>query len=125
MRKVQAISESALRMINEAAVQTFPYEFLAALKAEGGVITELIMLPGTVQGDSHGIMHTDMLPIDYSVVGTVHSHPGHSNRPSDADLEFFSHFGGLHIITCLPYDETSWRAYDSGGKRLSVKVVPG
>jgi proteasome lid subunit RPN8/RPN11 len=123
MRKTYAINKEALRMINESAIETFPNEFLAALKAEEGVITELVVLPGTVQGDSHGIMHTNMLPIDYSVVGTVHSHPGHYNRPSDADLQFFSHFGGVHIITCLPFDETSWKAYNSNGERVELKVV--
>ncbi len=124
MRKVYAIRESTLRMLNEAAIETYPYEFLAALKAEEGVITELVVLPGTIQGDSHGILHTNMLPIDYDVVGSVHSHPGHSNRPSDADIQFFSHFGGVHIITCLPFDETSWKAYNSNGKRVSLQVAP-
>jgi proteasome lid subunit RPN8/RPN11 len=123
MRKTYAINHEALRMINDSAIETFPNEFLAALKAEEGVITELVVLPGTVQGNSHGIMQTHMLPIDYSVIGTVHSHPGHSNRPSDADLQFFSHFGGVHIITCLPFDETSWKAYNSNGERVELEVV--
>jgi proteasome lid subunit RPN8/RPN11 len=123
MRKTYAINKEALRMISDSAIETFPNEFLAALKAEEGVITELVVLPGTVQGNSHSIMHTHMLPIDYDVIGTVHSHPGHSNRPSDADLQFFSHFGGVHIITCLPFDETSWKAYNSNGERVELKVV--
>jgi proteasome lid subunit RPN8/RPN11 len=123
MKKIFAIERKALRMINEAAIETFPNEFLAALKAEEGVIIELVVLPGTVQGDSHSIMQTHMLPIDYSVMGSVHSHPGHSNRPSDADLQFFSHFGGVHIITCLPYDETSWMAYNSNGERIRLEVL--
>lgn len=124
MRTVYAIREGTLRMICEAAVQTYPREFLAALKAEEGVIAEVIVLPGTIQGDYHSVMYTNMLPPDYSVVGSVHSHPGHSNRPSGADLEFFSNFGGVHIITCLPYDETSWRAYDSNGRRVPLQIVP-
>lgn len=123
MRKIHAISRSTLRMINESAIETYPNEFLATLKAEEGVIVELVVLPGTIQGDSHGIMNTNMLPIDYTVVGTVHSHPGHSNRPSDADLQFWSHFGGVHIITCLPFDETSWKAYNSSGGRVGLEVV--
>lgn len=123
MKAVNAIRGSTLRMINEAAIQTYPNEFLAALKAEEGVITEIIILPGTVQGDSHSIMYTNMLPTDYTVVGSVHSHPGHYNRPSDADLTFFSHFGGVHIITCLPFDETSWKAYDSNGRRVPLQII--
>jgi proteasome lid subunit RPN8/RPN11 len=124
MRSVYAIRKSTLSMISEAAVHTYPNEFLAALKAEEGVITEVVVLPGTIQGDSHSVMYTHMLPTDFTVVGSVHSHPGHSNRPSDADLEFFSYFGGVHIITCLPYDESSWRAYDSNGRRVPVRIVP-
>ena len=83
------IEAGLLDAINEAAVQTYPNEFVAALRAEKGVIRELLMLPGTVSGENSGIIQLHMLPIDFSVVGTVHSHPGHSARPSEADLAFF------------------------------------
>ncbi|MEM0448907.1 MAG: Mov34/MPN/PAD-1 family protein [Methanomassiliicoccales archaeon] len=124
MRTVYAIKRDTLHMINEAAIHTYPNEFLAALKAEKGVISEIIVLPGTIQGDHHSIMYIHMLPADYSIVGSVHSHPGYSNLPSEADLEFFSYFGGVHVITCLPYDETSWKAYNSNGRRIPLQIVP-
>ena len=107
----------------QAAVQTYPNEFVAALRAEKGVIRELLMLPGTVSGENSGIIQLHMLPIDFSVVGTVHSHPGPSNRPSDADVHLFGNFGSTHIITCLPYDMRSWRAYDYKGEPVELEVL--
>jgi proteasome lid subunit RPN8/RPN11 len=116
------IDGALLDAINEAAVQTYPNEFVAALRAEKGVINELLMLPGTISGERSGILQLHMLPIDFSVVGSVHSHPGHSARPSEADLNLFSHIGAVHIITCLPFDRTSWRAYNLRGERIELKV---
>jgi proteasome lid subunit RPN8/RPN11 len=57
------------------------------------------------------------------VAGSVHSHPGYSNRPSSQDLIFFSHFGMVHIITCLPFDDSSWKAYNLSGERIELQVL--
>jgi len=123
MKKIRGIRADVLEMISEAAVETYPNEFIAVLRAEEGVITELLILPGTIQGDSFSQIQLHMLPIDFTVVGSVHSHPGHSNRPSEADLNFFSNFGGVHIITCMPYDNTSWKSYNVKGERIQLQVV--
>ena len=110
-------------MVNEAAKETYPNEFVATLRAEEGVITELLLLPGTIQGTRSGVLLLHMLPIDFSVVGTVHSHPSYSNRPSQADLAMFGRFGNTHIITCLPYDMGSWQAYDFNGQPVELELV--
>ena len=123
MLKVKAIDRGLLEMINEAARDSLPNEFVAMLRAEDGVIVELLLLPGTLQGEDSATLMMHMMPIDYSVVGTVHSHPGYSNRPSREDLELFRRYGYVHIITCLPYDEGSWRAYDGRGARRELPVV--
>ena len=64
-----------------------------------------------------------MLPYDESIKGTVHSHPGPNPRPSGADLNFFSKFGGVHIIIAYPFVEDSVRAYRSDGSVLRIEVV--
>jgi len=121
--KVRGIDRSLMEMINQAARDSLPNEFVAMLSAEDGVVQELVLLPGTHQGrDSASLMLT-MKPIDFSIVGTVHSHPGPSNRPSKADLEFFRHYGYVHIITCVPFNEHSWRAYDAAGRPLDLPLV--
>ena len=121
--KVDSISRKVLNMILEASKDAHPYEFAAMLRADGSTITELILVPGTISGNSHAILRTHMLPIDFSVIGTVHSHPSPSARPSDADLQFFMHRGSVHMIVAFPYDESSTRFYDREGKRLDVPIV--
>lgn len=123
MLKVRGIDRGLMEMINEAARDSLPNEFVAMLRAEDGIIQELLLLPGTLQGEDSATLMMHMMPIDYSVVGTVHSHPGYSNRPSREDLELFRRYGYVHIITCLPYDEGSWRAYDGQGRRMQLPVV--
>ena len=96
-----------LEMVNEAARQSLPNEFVATMRAEKGVITEILLLPGSLAGTMSATVPLHMMPIDLSVIGTVHSHPGYSNRPSDHDLALFGRFGNTHIITCLPFDMLS------------------
>ena len=123
MPKVRAIRRKTLQMILEASRDTYPKEFAAILRAEEGVITELLLLPGTVSGDVHAVFQLHMLPIDFSVVGTIHSHPSGNFQPSDADLRLFSHFGRIHIIAGRPYTMESWQAYDHYGNPLALDVV--
>ena len=123
-KKVVAIRRKTLRMILEASKDTYPKEFAAILRAEEGVITELLLLPGTISGDVHAVFQLHMLPIDFSVVGTVHSHPSGNYQPSDADRNLFSHFGRVHIIAGMPYTEATWQAYDHNGVPRELRVVP-
>lgn len=102
-----AIRRKTLRMILGASKDAYPNEFGAILRAEAGVITELLLIPGTIGGNRHAIFRLYNMPPDFSVVGTVHSHPSGAFHPSDEDLHMFSKFGGLHIITGSPYEETT------------------
>lgn len=122
-RKIWGIEREVLEMINESARETYPNEFLATLRARKGVITEVLLLPGTLQGERSGTLMLHMKPIDLSVVGTVHSHPSYSNRPSRADLAFFGRFGNTHIITCIPFDMGSWTTYDYAGREVDLEVI--
>jgi proteasome lid subunit RPN8/RPN11 len=118
-----AIRRSTLQMILESAKSTHPNEFSAALRAKDGLINELMLLPGTIAGNSHSIMQLHMLPIDFTVVGSVHSHPSPSSRPSGADIHFFSKFKSVHIIAAFPYTEETWQAYDHTGASIQMRVV--
>lgn len=122
-RRIWGIDRGVLEMVNESAKDTYPNEFVATMRAEEGVITELLLLPGTIQGTRSGVLLLHMLPIDFSVVGTIHSHPSYSNHPSEADLALFGRFGNTHVIICLPYDLTSWKAYDYNGKEIELEVI--
>ncbi len=122
-----SITRKCLDLIFESSKSNYPQEFGALLRIDQknkNTIAEVVLLPGTISGDSHAIFHLHMLPVDYSVVGTVHSHPSALAIPSDADLDLFSHFGRVHIIVGVPpFGEVSWRAYDYKGQEVEMEIV--
>ena len=121
------IKEECLNLILESSKSNFPQEFGALLRVDSiakDTIVEVVLLPGTISGDSHAIFQLHMLPIDYSIVGTVHSHPSSIARPSSADLDLFGHFGRIHLIVGVtPFGSTSWKAYNYQGNEVVVEVV--
>jgi proteasome lid subunit RPN8/RPN11 len=120
------IKKKCLDLIFECAKSNYPNEFGGLLRVdevEKHTIIELVILPGTISGDSHAIFRLHMMPIDFSIVGSVHSHPSPSARPSDADLQLFRKQGKVHIISASPFDNNSWKAYDFDGEEIDVKIV--
>lgn len=122
-KRAYAIKREILDLILQVSKENFPKEFAGVLRCEEGVITEIMLLPGTVSGAQSALLRLHMLPIDYTVVGTVHSHPGESNNPSGGDLQLFRKFGYVHIITRVPYDTNSWKAWDLDGNPYQLDVV--
>jgi proteasome lid subunit RPN8/RPN11 len=120
---VWAIKREVVDLMCEMGKANHPHEYGSALRAEGGVITELVLVPGMTGGDRHTFMNTWFLPVDASLVGTVHSHPSPYPVPSDADRQFFSHFGSVHLIIAAPYTARSWRAYDLTALPIELQVV--
>ena len=105
---------------------TYPNEFGGFLRVDTDdkyTIKEILILPGTISGDSHAIFKLHMLPIDFSIVGTVHSHPSLSFHPSDADVLLFRKFGKVHIVAAYPFTTFSWKSYDYNGKEIDIKVI--
>lgn len=120
---MKSIRRRTLKMILEAGKSSFPNEFGAILRAEKGVITELMLIPGTESGGHSAIFRLHMLPVDFSAVGTVHTHPSGVCLPSGVDLQLFAKFGWVHIIACSPFDDSSWACYDAAGVRRPLEVV--
>jgi len=120
---VTMVKRAVLELIMAASKESFPDEFAGQLRARDGVVYELTMLPGTLQGRSSALVNLWMLPIDYSVVGSVHSHPSGNFSPSDEDRNFFRKFGSVHIIAGRPYTLRTWQAYDSDGDPVELEIV--
>lgn len=120
---VHSIRRRTLKMILEASKSQYPEEFGAILRAKKGVIHELILLPGTVAGERSALFKLHMLPIDFTVVGTVHSHPSGAIFPSGADLDLFQRFGWIHIITGSPFEDGDWACFASDGVKRPLAVV--
>ena len=105
--------------------KSYPNEFLAffdgEIKDNVLYITSLLFLPGET-GHTGAVVHTEMLPMNTKFLGSVHSHPGPSAMPSDADLVTFSRHGYFHMIVCLPYSMQTFRAYDRYGDSMDYTV---
>lgn len=120
------IKRSCLDLIFECAKDSYPYEFGGLLSIDETLkdtITEIVVLPGTISGESHAIFKLHMSPIDFSIVGTVHSHPSPSAEPSGADLQLFRKHGKVHIIAAKPYNYESWEGYNHKGNRIKIEIV--
>lgn len=107
------------------AKKAYPMEFLAFFDGEiiDNVlyITGLLFVPGETC-ETGAVVHTEMIPITTKYWGSVHSHPGPSANPSDADLNTFSRNGYFHMIVCLPYSLETFKAYDRYGNPMDYTV---
>lgn len=122
-RRIRYIRADVLDMICEASRANHPNEFGAVMRAEGDTVTELILVPGTLGGDKHAILPLGYLPVDRSIVGTVHSHPGPYAIPSSADEQLFRNYGHTHIIIAEPYTDQTWIAYDGDAREIDLEIT--
>jgi proteasome lid subunit RPN8/RPN11 len=117
------VKSKLLKMIFEVSNSTLPNEFGGFLKQDKrGVVAKLVILPGTYSNEQSATYNLWNKPIDFDVVGTVHSHPSSIPLPSDADLHLFERVGDFHIIVAEPFDGEHWVAYDRLGRVVQVEV---
>jgi proteasome lid subunit RPN8/RPN11 len=122
-KKVEGISRDALTFILEASKSTHPHEFAGLLRSDGRLISEVLLVPGTTSDDSSARMLLDMMPLDLSVVGSVHSHPVPDLRFSEADINMFGAKGHYNIIVAYPYTDRDWVCYNPSGEKVNLPVV--
>lgn len=120
------VEEEVIEEIIDIAKESYPNEFVALLegRVEDGTlnITGLIFLPTDVSNEG-AVMQVFMQPLTMNSLGSVHSHPGPSASPSEADLNFFASKGVFHMIIAQPYTQNSIRAYDSWGNVIDFRTI--
>jgi len=124
--KAWMITKQCLSLIGESAKSVYPNEFAGLLRVDEekkDVITEVVLIPGTISGSQHALYQMHMKPVDFSIVGTVHSHPSESFYPSEADLQLFRKYGRVHIIIARPYSDRSWQGYDGMGNTVEIRII--
>lgn len=117
------ISRDALDFARGLAESSMPEEIIGLLRETDGVITDVLLAPQTEASETQVFYREESLPIDPSVIGSVHSHPNGVLRPSDTDLKMFGSRGRVHIILGAPYGPRDWRAYDRRGREIRLEVV--
>ena len=119
------VDREVLESVIYYSKKAYPNEFLAffdgEIKDKILYITSLIFLPGE-NCETGAVIHTEMIPMNTKYLGSVHSHPGPSARPSDADLRTFSRHGYFHMIVCLPYSLETFRSYDRYGQPIDYTI---
>src|SRR5438105_1838631 len=85
------------------------------------IIEGLVVPPFSTHGPYYSGFPTYDLPFDLSYVGTAHSHPGGSNRPSLEDLN--NYFGVVSIIINYPYEYNTIGAFDRNGTPMDLEIL--
>jgi proteasome lid subunit RPN8/RPN11 len=120
------IPSNILDAIYAGAKELYPREsflLLRGKKSKGIIsITDLVLAPFAAHEEGAVHFNPYMFAGDFSIVGTVHSHPSGNNSPSDTDLNYF--FGRILMIVGFPYEGSSCiAAYDSNGDKVSIEVT--
>jgi len=118
------IKKDTIEGLLEAAKNTYPKEFFALLGStrKNNTIDEVIIVPA-VYGTQHALVKGGHYPLDFNSVGSVHSHPGPSNKPSRADIHSFPSFGRVHLIISFPFNLENVKAFNVNGKEVELDVV--
>lgn len=120
------MSTVLLNSIFEGAKRLYPKETVMLLrgkKSKGLIhVSGLVVPPLAVYGYGFANLPFHRLPMDFSVVGTVHSHPSGNINPSSVDLNQF--FGRVLMIVGFPFASTQNAAiYDSNCEKLQLEVT--
>ncbi len=120
------IPKDILDTIYGGAKQLYPREsflLLRGKKSKGTIkITDLVLAPFAVHGRGFAHFNPYMFSGDFSLVGTVHSHPSGNISPSHVDMNYF--FGRILMIVGYPFEgQNCVAAYDSKAERLPIEFT--
>lgn len=118
------IKAATLFSVLDAAKNTYPNEFMAMLASSGknNLIDEFVIIPA-VYGKQHVIFQPYLMPVDSTIIGSIHSHPSPNNSPSREDIKSFAMMGKIHLITAFPFNLSTTKAYDKNGKPQKIGVI--
>lgn len=120
-----SIDRELLGTIFEGARRLYPRETVLLLrgkkKKETIEISDLVVPPLANYGRRFASAPLQMLPMDFSIIGTVHSHPSGNLDPSNVDLNHF--FGRILLIVGFPFaNEGNVAAYNRDKEKLILHM---
>lgn len=105
------------------AIERHPREAVLLLRGRverGAILVEDFLVPPlAVSGRGFAEFPLRLLPIDFSIVGTAHSHPSGALAPSVGDLNNF--YGRVMLIMARPYGRDRVAAFSSHGERMPIR----
>jgi proteasome lid subunit RPN8/RPN11 len=120
------VGEDLLQAVFEGARRLYPREIILLLRGRKKKnlikVSEVVVPPLATYGSGFANIPIHMLPMDFSVVGTVHSHPSGNLTPSNADLNHI--FGVVLMIVGFPFaDERNVAVYNRDGEKLTLQIT--
>lgn len=120
------MSRKLLEIIFESARAMYPRESILLLRGKAGrdrvEITDIVIPPLATHGKGFSGFPFYMLPIDFSLVGSVHSHPSGTATPSVGDLNHS--FGRVMMIVAYPFmGKENVAVYSSSGEQISLRLT--
>ena len=118
------IRKEALEFTLGVSRTVYQREFIGLLRGEDNLITEVIVTPSSTYEEGFATYQEHLLPIDHTIVGSVHSHPGRNPNPSKGDLNAFGKKGGVNLIVIYPFQSIEdIYAYDNKGIPVDIQPV--
>lgn len=123
---VVSIDRELMSMILEGARNLYPRESMLILRGKKGKgtvrVTDVLVPPLANYGRGYTTFQLYRLPMDFSIVGTMHSHPSGNANPSNVDLNHF--MGSILMIAAYPFaDEGNVAVYTRNGERATLQVT--
>jgi proteasome lid subunit RPN8/RPN11 len=123
---IVVMDRELVNMILEGARRLYPRESFLLLRGKKSKntikITDLLVPPLANYGRGFAEVQLHRLPMDFSIVGTVHSHPSGNLNPSSMDLNHL--IGRILMIMAYPFaDENNIAVYSRSGEKVQLQVT--
>jgi proteasome lid subunit RPN8/RPN11 len=120
------VPQDIMDAIYAGAKQLYPRESFLLLRGKSKkctiTITDLVLAPFAAHGRGEVHFNPYMFSGDFSLVGTVHSHPSGNISPSHVDMNYF--FGRILMIVGYPFEGRACvAAYNCKAERLTVEIT--
>ncbi len=120
------IAQNLLEAILDHARVAHPLETILLLRGKKKtgkiVVTDLIIPPLATGGHRYSSFPVSMLPLDFSIIGSAHSHPSGSLVLSADDLNHF--FGKVMMIVAYPYNgKEDAEVFNPSGGQATLRVL--
>jgi proteasome lid subunit RPN8/RPN11 len=120
-----AISQQLLETILENARSVYPREVILLLRGkvrkDRAEITDIIIPPFATHGKGFSSFPLHALPMDLSLIGSVHSHPSGNPLPSVEDLNHS--FGRFMMIVAYPFSgKENVAVYNRSGEAVALEL---
>lgn len=120
------LPQDILDTIFAGAKQLYPRESFLLLRGKSSKgtikITDLVLAPFAAHGHGNVRFNPYMFSGDFSLVGTVHSHPSGNISPSNVDMNYF--FGRILMIVGYPFEgKLCLAAYNCKAEKLQVEIT--